>query len=135
MVDTPGLLDRPMTERNQIEMQAIAALEHLGDALVFLVDRSESSNTPVSEQQNLLAEVRRLISARPIIVVSSKSDLLDSTEGVDGLRISAETGEGLEELRGDLIEIIAADEILDPLTLPENWPRDDEPLGSIGESG
>jgi len=135
MVDTPGLLDRPMTERNPIEMQAIAALEHLGDALVFLVDRSEGSNTPVSEQQNLLAEIRRLISERPIIVVSSKSDLLDSTEGVDGPRISAETGEGLEELRGNLIEIIAADEILDPLTLPENWPRDDETLGSIDKSG
>ena len=135
MVDTPGLLDRPMTERNPIEMQAIAALEHLGDALVFLVDRSEGSNTSVSEQQNLLAEVRRLISERPIIVVSSKSDLLDPTEEVDGSRISAETGEGLEELRGNLIEIIAADEILDPLTLPENWPRDDEPLGSVGESG
>ncbi|MEC7700229.1 MAG: hypothetical protein VX652_00320, partial [Candidatus Thermoplasmatota archaeon] len=89
----------------------------------------------VSEQQNLLAEVRRLISERPIIVVSSKSDLLDPTEEVDGSRISAETGEGLEDLRGNLIEIIAADEILDPLTLPENWPRDDEPLGSVGESG
>ncbi len=131
MVDTPGLLDRPMTDRNQIEMQAIAALEHLGDALVFLVDRSQNSTTPVLEQENLLVEVRRLISERPIIVVSSKSDLLKSTAGGDEIRISAETGEGLEELRAQLIEIIAADEILDPLTLPENWPRNEEKHGRI----
>ncbi len=131
MVDTPGLLDRPMTERNQIEMQAIAALEHLGDALVFLVDRSQSSTTHVSEQENLLVEVRRLISERPIIVVSSKSDLLESTAEGDEMRISAETGEGLEELRAQLIETIAADEILDPLTLPENWPRNEEKHGRI----
>ncbi|HJL55152.1 MAG: 50S ribosome-binding GTPase [Candidatus Thalassarchaeaceae archaeon] len=131
MVDTPGLLDRPMAERNPIEMQAIAALEHLGDALVFLVDLSQSSTTPVSEQENLLGEVRELISERPIIVVSSKSDLLESTAGSDEMRISAETGEGLEELRAQLIEIIAADEILDPLKLPENWPRNDEKHGRI----
>jgi nucleolar GTP-binding protein len=131
MVDTPGLLDRPMTERNQIEKQAIAALEHLGDALVFLVDRSQGSTTPVSEQENLLMEVRGLISQRPIVVVSSKSDLLESTSVGDEMRTSAETGEGLEELRAQLIEIIAADEIIDPLSLPENWPRIEEKHGRI----
>ena len=62
MVDTPGLLDRPMTERNQIEMQAIAALEHLGDVLLFLIDRTDDSTTPVSEQEHLLGEVRGLLS-------------------------------------------------------------------------
>ena len=47
MVDTPGLLDRPMEQRNHIEMQAIAALEHIGSLVLFLVDGSESCGTPL----------------------------------------------------------------------------------------
>lgn len=132
MVDTPGLLDRPMGERNQIEMQAIAALEHSGDVLVFLLDRTEQSSTPLDEQKNLLTEVRGLISERPILVVSSKSDLVESEVEDDDARISSLTGEGLEELRSRLIEIIAADQVNDPLTLPDHWPRKDENHGPIG---
>ncbi len=126
MVDTPGLLDRPMTERNPIEMQAIAALEHIGDVLLFLVDSTEGSSMSQQEQAHLLSEVRGLMSERPMIVVHSKSDILESVpEGAETL-ISAVTGEGTEELRTRLIETIGADEIPNPLELPENWPRRDE---------
>jgi len=126
MVDTPGLLDRPMEERNQIEMQAIAALEHLGDVIVFLIDHSGDSTTSVSEQENLLEDIRGLISERQILVASSKSDLIDPTIDSAELKISSQTGEGLDDFRNLLIEIIAADEVSDPLSLPENWPRADE---------
>ena len=125
MVDTPGLLDRPTSERNKIELQAIAALEHLGDALVFLIDRTPDSTTHISEQENLLQEVRGMIVERPIILVSSKSDLLDSPNNEGEHRLSSETGEGLEDLRQLLIDVIAADEVSDPLSLPEHWPRND----------
>tara|TARA_A100001037_G_scaffold146515_1_gene132287 strand:+ start:88 stop:471 length:384 start_codon:yes stop_codon:yes gene_type:complete len=125
MVDTPGLLDRPTSERNKIELQAIAALEHLGDALVFLIDRTSDSTTHISEQENLLQEVRGMIVERPIILVSSKSDLLDSPNNEGEHRLSSETGEGLEDLRQLLIDVIAADEVSDPLSLPEHWPRND----------
>ena len=126
MVDTPGLLDRPMTERNQIEMQAIAALEHLGDVLLFLIDRTDDSTTPVSEQEHLLGEVKGLLSDRRVLIVSTKSDLIEENESQDDHRISSITGEGLEGLRADLIEIIDADRVEDPLTLPDHWPRQDE---------
>lgn len=126
MVDTPGLLDRPMLERNLIEMQAIVALEHLGDILLFLIDRSEESTTPISEQVHLLEEVRGLLSDRRVLVVSTKSDLLDGENDGDDHRISSISGDGLEELRADLIEIIDADKVEDPLTLPDHWPREDE---------
>ena len=125
MVDTPGLLDRPTSERNKIELQAIAALEHLGDALVFLLDRTSDSTTHISEQESLLQEVRGMILERPIILVSSKSDLLDSAKNDGEHRLSSETGEGLEDLRNLLIDVIAADEVSDPLSLPEHWHRDD----------
>ena len=125
MVDTPGLLDRPMSERNSIEMQAIAALENVGDVLLFLIDPTDSATTPIEEQEHLLQEVRGLISERPILVVHSKSDLYQSPPEGTTLMVSAESGEGVEELRSILVEMIAADEVLDPLNLPENWPRED----------
>ena len=126
MVDTPGLLDRPMDERNQIEMQAIAALEHLGDVLLFLIDRSSESTTPIYEQERLLGEVRGLLSDRQVLLVSSKVDITKEENSADNHGISSVTGHGLDDLRSDLIEIIDADRVEDPLKLPENWPREDE---------
>ena len=125
MVDTPGLLDRPMSERNRIELQAIAALEHIGDVLLFLVDLSEGATTPLDEQKHLLEEASHLMSERPLIVVHSKADLIGSLAEEVETPISAQTGQGLEELRARLIEVIGADEVVDPLNLPENWHRDE----------
>jgi len=51
---------------------------------------------------------------------------MGENENQDDHRISSITGEGLDDLRADLIEIIDADRIEDPLTLPEHWPRQDE---------
>ncbi len=115
-----------MDERNQIAMQAIAALEHLGDVLLFLIDRSSESTTPISEQERLLMEVRGLLSDMRVLLVSSKSDITEEENSADDHRISSVTGHGLEGLRSDLIEIIDADRVEDPLKLPENWPREDE---------
>ncbi len=125
MVDTPGLLDRPMSERNRIELQAIAALEHIGDVLLFLIDSSPGATTPLDQQQHLLEEVSQLISERPMIVVHSKADLIDKIPEDVQTPISAQTGQGLEELRARLIEVIGADDVGDPLSLPENWHRDE----------
>tara|TARA_B110000881_G_scaffold212151_1_gene221503 strand:- start:89 stop:1183 length:1095 start_codon:yes stop_codon:yes gene_type:complete len=136
MVDTPGLLDRPMIERNNIEMQAIAALENIGDVLLFLIDGTENATTPIEEQHNLLGEIKSNISGKPIIVIHTKADLFESIPEDFKLCISSETGEGIEALRSLIIEKIAADEISDPLSLPDHWPREDEsmqPLGSTQE--
>ena len=125
MVDTPGLLDRPMSERNNIEMQAIAALENIGDVLLFLIDSTANATTSLEEQMNLLEEVTGLISERPKIIVHSKSDLHEK-EGLENkFGVSSITGEGIEELRRTLVEMIGADHISDPLNLPEDWPRSD----------
>ena len=125
MVATPGLLDRPMVERNNIEMQAIAALENVGDVLLFLIDPTPDATTNLDEQMNLLEEVSGVISERPILVVHSKLDLHQSAEMGNDLAISSITGEGMEHLREMLVEMIAADDIVDPLILPEDWPRND----------
>ena len=125
MVDTPGLLDRPMSERNNIEMQAIAALENIGDVLLFLIDSTANATTSLEEQMNLLEEVTGLISERPIIIVHSKSDLHEKRSLEHKVAVSSITGEGIEELRRTLVEMIGADHVSDPLNLPEDWPRSD----------
>ena len=131
MVDTPGLLDRPMAERNQIEMQAIAALENVGDIVLFLIDPSESSEMSLEDQQHLLSEVQNLLAERPLLVVYSKSDLHQEMKS-DVLRISSITGDGIHELRPLLIESIAADEVTDPFALPETWHREVEEIEPVG---
>ncbi len=133
MVDTPGLLDRPMAERNQIEMQAIAALENVGDVILFLIDCADDSGMSLDKQLHLMDEVKELLAERPMIVAYSKSDLLDEDDS-DNIRISSITGEGVEELRSQLIEIIDADAIIDPLELPDDWHRQNESIEPIGSA-
>ena len=124
MVDTPGLLDRPNIERNAIEMRAIAALENVGDVVLFLIDPSESGGTPLEEQLSLLREVKGLISARRFILVRSKADI-DAPALPDSMSVSSIDGTGLEELQSKIVTCIAADVVEDPLNLPSDWHRED----------
>jgi nucleolar GTP-binding protein len=96
VIDTPGLLDRPLDERNEIELQAVLALRHLADVLVFLIDPTGESNATVETQQELLAQAKRDFPNADIIVAETKSDILKTGKGMG---ISALTGEGLDELK------------------------------------
>ncbi len=94
VVDTPGLLDRPFSRRNWIEKQAISALTHLADLIVYIFDVSETCGYAVAEQENLLQDIKHGFDT-PVIVVNSKCDLSRS----EYLNISTETGEGVETLK------------------------------------
>ena len=50
MIDTPGILDQPLEERNTIEMQAVTALAHLKAAILFVMDVSEQCDKSIEEQ-------------------------------------------------------------------------------------
>ena len=101
VIDTPGLLDRPLRERNQIELQAILALRHLADVMVFLIDPTGACGASVEQQEELLLQIRKDFPGSAIIEVRSKSDLKKTGEG---LAVSALSGEGVEELRALIIE-------------------------------
>jgi len=73
IIDTPGLLDRPETERNDIESQAVSALAHLADAVVFVADASEACGYPLSAQLDLRDAVVERFDA-PVLTVCNKSD-------------------------------------------------------------
>ena len=93
VMDTPGLLDRPMSERNDIEKQAITAIHYLDAVVMFMIDPSESCGYEIEAQKHLLAEIRENFKL-PLLVVSNKADRsefkkLDEVE----FNISTITGE------------------------------------------
>lgn len=94
IVDTPGLLDRPIHKRNKIEMRAILCLRHLADLIVFIIDPTETCGYKLEDQLSLLEEVRSNFDAE-VLPVYSKSDLHDKR---DLISFSSVTGEGVEEL-------------------------------------
>jgi len=96
IIDTPGLLDRPLEERNEIELKAILALRHLATVIVFLIDPTGHCGYPVEPQESLLNEIKEMFPRIPIIEVETKADLLKRDN--DRLKISVITGEGIKEL-------------------------------------
>jgi nucleolar GTP-binding protein len=104
VIDTPGLLDRPLEQRNPIELRAVLALRHLADAIIFVLDPSETSGYPMSEQEHLLAEIEEEFEGIPIFVLENKCDIL-STDS-PRMKISAETGEGVDGLVAELVALL-----------------------------
>jgi nucleolar GTP-binding protein len=96
IIDTPGLLDRPLSKRNNIEKQAIAALSHLADITVFILDPSETCGYSIKDQKSLLIQIKKIFNKKPIIVVENKSDIKKTNSY--NLKISCEKKEGVNLL-------------------------------------
>ncbi|MEM4023765.1 NOG1 family protein [Pyrobaculum sp.] len=79
VIDTPGLLDRPLSERNQIERQAVLALKHLAGAILFIVDPTPHSGYSLDTQLNLWREIRESFPA-PAVAVLNKVDIATEEE-------------------------------------------------------
>ena len=79
LIDTPGLLDRPMSDRNDIEKQAITALRHVADCILFFIDASETCGYSLPNQLSLRDEIKLQFNI-PLNTVCSKSDLSTNIE-------------------------------------------------------
>ena len=101
VIDTPGLLDRPLEDRNPIEQQAITALTHLADLIVFLMDPTEICGYTWDAQQHLLEYLKTVFADVPFLIVENKSDL--KTTSSANWKISCETGEGIPELKAEIL--------------------------------
>jgi nucleolar GTP-binding protein len=75
VIDTPGVLDHPLEERNTIEMTAITALAHLPAAVLYFVDVSEMCGYSLSQQVQLFHSIKPLFKNKPLIVILNKTDL------------------------------------------------------------
>jgi len=113
VVDTPGLLDRPLEKRNPIEKQAIAALRHLAKVIVFMIDPSETCGYEVASQLRLLGDVKKTFAELHILTVANKADLLDEDKVrqvreacADAIFIAATTGQGVNGLLEKLLQVL-----------------------------
>lgn len=102
LIDTPGLLDRPLSERNDIEKQAIAALEHLSQIIVFVFDPSETCGYSLKDQEKLLLQMKKMFKNSEIITVENKTDYKETDS--KHLKISCENKKGIEELREEIFK-------------------------------
>ncbi|MGC9515135.1 NOG1 family protein [Methanocrinis sp.] len=103
VVDTPGLLDRPLSMRNEIELQAVAALRHLRGVVLFILDPSEYCGFSLDDQLRLLADVKSWLRL-PVLVVANKNDL-SAYEGAE-MTMSTLSGEGVAEVLDRMVEML-----------------------------
>jgi nucleolar GTP-binding protein len=82
-LDTPGILDRPISSRNSIELQAILALRLISDLILFIFDPTPASGYSVDSQINLFKEVKENFTKEgeiEILIVINKMDLAKDSE-------------------------------------------------------
>lgn len=75
VIDTPGILDHPLEERNTIEMCAITALAHLQCTVLYFIDPSETCGYTMAQQMSLFDSIKPLFANKPLMVVYTKTDL------------------------------------------------------------
>ncbi|EPY32363.1 nucleolar GTP-binding protein [Angomonas deanei] len=75
VIDTPGILDHSLEERNVIEMQAITALAHLRACILFFMDLSGQCGYSIAQQVSLFKSIGPLFTGKPVVVVLNKCDV------------------------------------------------------------
>jgi len=121
--DTPGILDRPISELNEIEKRALVAIKFLADVIIYLVDPRPSSYYTIDQQIDLLQMIKAMFGDKPILVVINKVDetpeerlaevlrLVKNVHNDEPYKISALKGVGvdslLEWIRNKCIEFYA----------------------------
>ncbi len=119
VIDTPGILDHPLEQRNTIEMQSITALAHIRACVLFFLDVSESCGYTIAQQVSLFNSLRPLFANKPLLMVCNKIDLLRPNQlgaedyallqglldqGVEIAESSCVTDEGVMNVRNSACE-------------------------------
>jgi len=123
VVDTPGILDHALEERNTIEMQAITAMAHLRASILYILDVSEQCGHTIEEQIRLFENIKALFANKPLILVANKTDVkkiedlpvhkkkyFDTyrEQGIPIIEMSTLNEEGVMQVRNDACELLLA---------------------------
>ena len=104
IIDTPGLLDRPLSARNKIEQQAINAVKNLADIIIFIFDPTETCGYSFNSQKHLLLQLQEIFKDSDFIVVENKADFKKTSSSY--IKISCESKEGIDVLIKEIISKI-----------------------------
>ena len=114
VIDTPGILDHPLEDRNTIEMQSITALAHLRACILYFIDLSEQCGYSIKDQVNLYHSIKPLFVNKPVLLVANKIDVRKYEElneeeqtlirailddGVELVQASCVTDEGVMQVK------------------------------------
>ena len=83
MIDTPGILDRPMNQRNEIEKQSILAMRAISNIVVFVFDPTMSCGYSIDSQISLFNEIKSEfidVIKVPYIILLNKIDIASPEE-------------------------------------------------------
>ncbi|KAF2904018.1 hypothetical protein ILUMI_02155 [Ignelater luminosus] len=154
VIDTPGILDHPLEERNVIEMQAVTALAHLRACVLYFLDLSEQCGHTLDEQVKLFESIKPLFTNKPLVVVANKIDIIkldelpserravlksvEDNEEIPIIEMSTVTDEGVMEVKTEACERLLSyrvdqkmrtkkvDGVLNRLHVAIPTPRDDK---------
>lgn len=153
VIDTPGILDHPLEERNTIEMQSITALAHLRACVLYFIDLSEACGYSIIQQVSLFNSIKPLFANKPVLLVVNKIDLVKPEDlneadravlqtvldqGIEMVTSSCLTEDGVWNVRNTACEKLLAmrienklkgqkiNDVLNKLHLTCPTPRDDK---------
>lgn len=75
LIDTPGILDRPIDRKNLIEIRAVLAIKYLANLVLYLFDPNPQSYYKFEEQIRVLDSILEVMKNKEIILVVNKIDI------------------------------------------------------------
>lgn len=111
VIDTPGLLDRPVAARNDMEKLTFSSMAHIPSVVLFVLDPTGLSGpkSTLKMQMSIRQTLRSQFPVRPWVDVVTKSDVpcgLDVLAHLpDGaVFASPKSGDGMDELHTLVLE-------------------------------
>jgi len=77
IVDSPGLFDRPISERKPEELLALEAIRTIADCAIFMFDCSIERTLEAEQQMQVYKDVNNFFRGKTIITVLNKIDIED----------------------------------------------------------
>ncbi|MEM1774958.1 MAG: GTPase [Desulfurococcaceae archaeon] len=120
LLDSPGILDTPLEDKNLVELKTVLAIKHLADHVLYIFAVYPHFYYTLEEQLRVYESITKILGDKPKTIVLNKVDLMEPHSvdavvkrieehtGVPPIPISALTGFNLELLKKSVLEAFMA---------------------------